>query len=112
MPAYGTRTWYTSLRHPGGGPLGVVSTYYEFDQNNNPQCGAGIGYLDQRLMTSAVGNTATQFDGLGHVFYMNGEFGDERNYLFHNGFNGASVLQEHGVKYIGVDQLPPFITRA
>eukprot|EP01083_Nonionella_stella_P317359 1155069_1 len=112
MPAFGTRAWYTSLRNPGGGPFGVVSAYYKYDQNNNTQCGVGWGYLDQRLMTSASGNSGTQFDGLGHVFYMNGEFGDQRNYLFFNGFTGTNVLQEHGVKYIGIEQLPPLITRA
>eukprot|EP01084_Bolivina_argentea_P250159 419060_1 len=112
MPAFGTRAWYTSLRNPGGGPFGVVSAYYKYDQNNNTQCGVGWGYLDQRLMTSASGNSGTQFDGLGHVFYMNGEFGDQRNYLFFNGFTGTDVMQEHGVKYIGIEQLPPLITRA
>eukprot|EP01083_Nonionella_stella_P269688 912725_1 len=112
MPSFGTRSWYTSLRNPGGAPYGLVSAYYEYDRNNNTQCGLGWGYLDQRLMTSANGNSGTQFDGLGHVFYINGEFGDQRNYLFFNGFTGTDVMQEHGVKYIGIEQLPPLITRA
>ena len=43
---------------------------------------------------------------------MNGEFGDERRYVFFNGFNGSAVMQEAGVRFIGIEHLPPLITRA
>ena len=50
--------------------------------------------------------------GLGHIYYINGEYGDWNNYLFHNGFNATAILNDWGISYIGIEQLPPFITRA
>jgi len=111
--ALGTRQWYAALSHIDR-VRGDPSVYYEWHENNQGKevCGVGIGLLEQRLMTSAVGNSGTQFDGLGHVFYMNGGFGDIHNYLFFNGFRGDEIMKEYGTKYLSVADLPPFVTRA
>ena len=68
MPAFGTRAWYTSLRYPDP-PFTGPSDFYQF-QNETEECGTGFGYLDQRLMTSANGNSGTQFDGIIYIYCL------------------------------------------
>ena len=57
-----------------------IKHFYQFVPNEQ-QCGIVLYGLQQRVMTSAIGNSGTQFDGLENVFYVNSNTEDEGIYL-------------------------------
>ena len=86
-PAFATRTWSVLIQQPGqsgGGSLGPTKTTYNDD--------IYMGYV-------AVGS---QIDGLGHI----GIDG-----VYYNCFKGADFAQADGLKKLGVEKLPPIVTR-
>lgn len=86
-PAFGTRTWSLIINQPGqagGGSLGPTKTTYNDDIVS--------GYV-------AIGS---QLDGLGHIGVDN---------VYYNCFKAAEFAQADGLKKLGVDKLPPFVTR-
>jgi kynurenine formamidase len=86
-PAFATRTWSLLIQQPGqsgGGSLGPTKTTYNDD--------IYMGYV-------AVGS---QIDGLGHI----GVDG-----VYFNCFKGADFAQPDGLKKLGIEKLPPMVTR-
>lgn len=86
-PAFATRTWSVLIQQPGqsgGGSLGPTKTTYNDD--------IYMGYV-------AVGS---QIDGLGHI----GIDG-----VYYNCFKGADFAQPDGLKKLGIEKLPPMVTR-
>lgn len=86
-PAFGTRTWSLVINQPGqagGGSLGPTKTTYNDD--------IVAGYV-------AIGS---QLDGLGHI-------GVDSTY--YNCFKAAEFAQADGLKKLGVEKVPPFVTR-
>jgi kynurenine formamidase len=86
-PAYATRTWALLIQQPsqaGGGTLGPTKTTYNDD--------IYMGYV-------AVGS---QIDGLGHIGIDD---------VYYNCFKGAQFAQPDGLKKLGVEKLPPIVTR-
>lgn len=95
MPLFGQRAF--SLRIPGG-PTGGP-----FGQNK-------LVYNDEFLATE-IGQTGTQFDGLGHIGVQLGKDGDKTQMHFYNGFTSAEINDAYGLKKLGVEKLKPFFTR-
>jgi len=95
MPLFGQRVF--ALRIPGGptgGPFG----------NNK------LVYNDEFLATE-IGQTGTQFDGLGHIGIQIGKDGDKTQMHFYNGFTSAEINDAYGLRKLGVEKLKPFFTR-
>ena len=58
--------------------------------------------------TNAIGNSGSQFDGLGHIF----SFKDDRSRVFHNNFLFSDVVTNDRLLYIGIENMPHIFTRA
>ncbi|MDP2332045.1 MAG: cyclase family protein [Reyranella sp.] len=95
MPKFGERAF--TLRIPGGptgGPFGTNK----------------IVYNDEFLATE-IGQTGTQFDGLGHIGIQLGKDGDKNDMRYYNGFTGQEIGGANGLAKIGVENVKPFFTR-
>jgi kynurenine formamidase len=95
MPLFGARAF--TLRIPGsptGGPFG----------DNR------LVYHDEFLATE-IGQTGTQFDGLGHIGIQLGKNGDKSEMRFYNGFTAADISDAYGLKKLGTEKLKPIFTR-
>jgi hypothetical protein len=67
-------------------------------------------YNDEYLATE-IGQTGTQFDGLGHIGVQMGNPGDLGQMYFYNGFTMAAMADPYGLKKLGVEKLKPIFTR-
>ena len=95
MPKFGARAF--TLRIPGaptGGPFG----------NNK------LIYNDEFLATE-IGQTGTQFDGLGHIGIQLGKDGDKNDMRFYNGLTMQEIGDANGLKKLGLEKLKPIFTR-
>ncbi len=95
MPNFGPRRF--TLRIPGaptGGPFG---------QNK-------LVYNDEFLATE-VGQTGTQFDGLGHIGLQQGKDGDKSEMRFYNGHTMQDIGDSTGLKKLGIEKIKPLFTR-
>jgi len=95
MPMFGARAF--TLRIPGG-PTG------------GPFGGNKLVYNDEFLATE-VGQTGTQFDGLGHIGIQVGRDGDMNEVRYYNGFTQMQVGGANGLQKIGIEKVKPFFTR-
>jgi kynurenine formamidase len=95
MPLFGDRKFV--LRIPGsptGGPFGKNMLVY-FDE----------------FLSTEIGQTGTQFDGLGHIGIQMGKDGDLNEMRYYNGATGTEVGGAYGLKKLGVENCKPFFTR-
>ena len=95
MPKFGERAF--TLRIPGsptGGPFGANKLIYH----------------DEFLATE-IGQTGTQFDGLGHIGIQMGKDGDKNEMRYYNGFTEQEIGGPYGLAKIGVEHVKPFFTR-
>ena len=95
MPLFGARVF--ALRIPGaptGGPFGDNKLVYH----------------DEFLATE-IGQTGTQFDGLGHIGIQFGNDGDKIEMRFYNGHTGSEINDAYGLTKLGIEKLKPFFTR-
>ena len=76
------------------------------------------GYCDTAVDTSAIGNVASQFDGLAHFYWRDGDQVDDNDAskggIFFNNFRWDDVYDNtsnSNFHYIGIEQLPQFFTR-
>lgn len=95
MPLFGQRAF--TLRIPGaptGGPFG----------------GNKLVYNDE-FLAAEIGQTGTQFDGLGHIGIQLGKDGDKNEMRFYNGFSAAEINTPYGLAKLGVEKLKPLFTR-
>ena len=86
-PAYPPRTWSLTIVQPGqagGGSLGPTKTNYNDD-----------------IYMGWVG-TGSQIDGLGHIGIDN---------VYYNCNRNSEFVQANGLKKLGIEKLPPFVTR-
>jgi TAT (twin-arginine translocation) pathway signal sequence len=95
MPLFGARAF--TLRIPGG-PTGGP-----FGDNK-------LVYHDEFLATE-IGQTGTQFDGIGHIGIQLGKDGDKSQMHFYNGFTAADISDAYGLKKLGTEKLKPLFTR-
>jgi kynurenine formamidase len=85
--AYAPRTWSITVVQPGqagGATLGPTKTTYNDD-----------------IITGWVG-TGSQLDGLGHLGVDN---------VYFNCNKSAEFAQANGLKKLGIEKIPPFVTR-
>jgi kynurenine formamidase len=95
MPKFGERAF--TLRIPGsptGGPFGSNKLVYH----------------DEYLATE-IGQTGTQFDGLGHIGIQMGKDGDKSEMRYYNGHTEQEIGTAYGIAKIGVEHVKPFFTR-
>ena len=95
MPKFGARVF--ALRIPGsptGGPFG----------------GNKMVYHDEFLATE-IGQTGTQFDGLGHIGIQMGKDGDKNEMRFYNGHTSQEIGDAYGLKILGIENCKPLFTR-
>jgi kynurenine formamidase len=96
MPLFGPRAF--TLRIPGsptGGPFGDNKMVYH-----------------DEFLSTEIGQTGTQFDGLGHIGIQLGKDGDKNEMRFYNGFTAQEISDAYGLKKLGVEKLKPLFTRA
>jgi len=95
MPLFGPRAF--TLRIPGsptGGPFGDNKLVYH-----------------DEFLSTEIGQTGTQFDGLGHIGIQLGKDGDKSEMKFYNGFSALEISDAYGLKKLGVEKLKPLFTR-
>ena len=95
MPKFGERAF--TLRIPGsptGGPFGTNKLIYN----------------DEYLSTE-IGQTGTQFDGLAHIGIQMGKDGDKTEMRYYNGVTDQEMNSAYGMKKLGIEQVKPFFTR-
>lgn len=95
MPKFGARAF--ALRIPGaptGGPFGANKLVY-----------------NDEFLATEVGQTGTQFDGLGHIGIQLGKDGDKNDMRFYNGLTMQEIGDANGLKKLGIEKLKPFFTR-
>jgi hypothetical protein len=95
MPLFGQRIF--ALRIPGsptGGPFGSNKLVYH-----------------DEFVTTEIGQTGTQFDGLGHIDLRLGVDGDRNSTHFYNGFTLQELSGAYGLKKLGIEKLKPLFTR-
>ncbi|WP_295642708.1 cyclase family protein [uncultured Methylibium sp.] len=86
-PAFGPRSWALVVNQPGqagGIGLGPTKTNYNDD--------IYMGYV----------GTGSQIDGLGHIGVDN---------VYYNCNRNSEFVQANGLKKLGVEKIPPFVTR-
>lgn len=95
MPMFGARAY--SLRIPGsptGGPFGDNKLIY-----------------NDEFLAAEVGQSGTQFDGLGHIGLQMGPDGDKNQMRYYNGFTEQQIGGAYGLQKLGVEKVKPFFTR-
>jgi kynurenine formamidase len=95
MPKFGERAF--TMRIPGsptGGPFGSNKLVYH----------------DEFLATE-IGQTGTQFDGLGHIGIQMGKDGDKNEMRYYNGVTEQEMATAYGLTKLGVEHVKPFFTR-
>ncbi len=96
MPMFGARAF--TLRIPGGptgGPFGANKLIY-----------------NDEFLAAEIGQTGTQFDGLGHIGIQQGRDGDKNEMRYYNGFTEQDVGGAYGLQKLGAEKLNPILTRA
>src|SRR4030088_281040 len=86
MPLFGPRAF--TLRIPGGptgGPFGDNKLVYH-----------------DEFLSSEIGQTGTQFDGLGHIGIQMGKDGDKSEMRFYNGHTATEISDAYGLKKLGI----------
>jgi kynurenine formamidase len=95
MPLYGERTY--SLTIPGPA--------------ERPAFGANNLLGNEELITGALGQVGTQFDGPGHIgVRLRMADGTERD-VYYNGFTWDEIRGEAGLREIGIEHIKPIVTR-
>jgi kynurenine formamidase len=95
MPKFGERAF--TLRIPGGptgGPFGTNKLVY-----------------NDEFLATEIGQTGTQFDGLGHIGIQMGKDGDKNEMRYYNGVTGQELGDAYGLKKLGIENCKPFFTR-
>jgi kynurenine formamidase len=95
MPLYGERTY--SLTIPGPA--------------QRPAFGANQLLGNEELITGALGQVGTQFDGPGHIgARIRMADGTEKD-VYYNGFTWEEIRGENGLREIGIEHIKPIFTR-
>jgi len=95
MPLYGERTY--SLTIPGPA--------------QRPAFGANQLLGNEELISGALGQVGTQFDGPGHIgSRIRMADGTEKD-VYYNGFTWEEIRGENGLREIGIEHIKPIITR-
>ena len=63
------------------------------------------------FVTAEIGQTGTQFDGLGHIGLQMGNEGDQKEMRFYNGNTEFDMIDAYGLKKLGIENCKPIFTR-
>src|ERR1700754_1376506 len=63
------------------------------------------------FVTAEIGQTGTQFDGLGHICLQVGNEGDQKEMRFYNGVSEFEMIDTYGLKKLGIENCKPIVTR-
>src|SRR5437867_362526 len=95
QPAFGGRQFVMRLLGtPTGGPFGANGAVYHDD-----------------FVATEIGQTGTQFDGLGHLGVASNGPGDKNEMRYYNGFTETEIGDVYGLKKLGVEKLHPIVAR-
>jgi kynurenine formamidase len=95
QPAFGRRVFAMRiLGTPTGGPFGAN----------------GLVYHDEFVATE-IGQTGTQFDGLGHAGVAFNGAGDRDEMRYYNGRTETEIGNAYGLQKLGVEKLHPIVAR-
>lgn len=95
QPAFGGRQFVMRIiGTPTGGPFGAN----------------GIVWHDE-FVAAEIGQTGTQFDGLGHIGVAINGPGDKNEMRYYNGFTETEIGDAYGLKKLGVEKLKPIVAR-
>lgn len=93
MPKYGQRTFNIRIT-PVGGSFGANRL---------------VGH--DEFLAAEIGQTGTQFDGLGHIGIQMGKPGDLAETRFYNGVTELDMIDANGLKKLGIENCKPIFTR-
>ena len=79
---------------PTGGPFGTNKLVY-----------------NDEFLATEIGQTGTQFDGLGHIGIQMGKDGDKNEMRFYNGHTEQEIGGAYGLVKLGIENCKPFFTR-
>jgi kynurenine formamidase len=96
QPAFGTRAFILRI-------LGSPANDEPFGKNK-------LMYHDDFVATE-IGQTGTQFDGLGHIGCETGKRGDMSEMRWYNGLTELDLFNINGLKKLGIEKVKPFFTR-
>jgi len=95
QPAFGGRQFVMRIiGTPTGGPFGANSLVYH-----------------DEFVATEIGQTGTQFDGLGHIGVAINGAGDKNQMRYYNGFTETEIGDAYGLKKLGVEKLHPIVAR-
>ena len=63
------------------------------------------------FLAAEIGQTGTQFDGLGHIGIQMGKPGDLAETRFYNGVTELEMINANGLKKLGIENCKPIFTR-
>lgn len=95
QPSFGSLQFVMRLiGAPTGGPFGANNVVY-----------------NDKFVATEIGQTGTQFDGLGHIGVAINGAGDANAMRYYNGFTEAEIRDPYGLKKLGVEKLHPVVAR-
>ena len=94
MPKFGQRTFNMRITPVGRRPFGT----------NRLVC-------HDEFLATEIGQTGTQFDGLGHIGIQMGKPGDLDEMRFYNGVTELEMVNAYGLKKLGIENCKPIFTR-
>jgi kynurenine formamidase len=93
MPLYGKRTFNVRIT-PVGASFGANKL---------------VGH--DEFVSAEIGQTGTQFDGLGHIGLQMGKEGDLNEIRYYNGVTEFEMIDTYGLKKLGIENCKPIVTR-
>jgi kynurenine formamidase len=93
MPLYGNRTFNIRIT-PAAASVGANKL---------------LGH--DEFVATEIGQTGTQFDGLGHIGLQMGNEGDQKEMRFYNGISEFDMINTYGLKKLGIENCKPIFTR-
>ncbi|MGH9906270.1 MAG: cyclase family protein, partial [Pyrinomonadaceae bacterium] len=95
QPAFAAREFVMRIvGTPTGGPFGANMLVYH-----------------DEFVATEIGQTGTQFDGLGHIGVAINDPSDKNEMRFYNGFTETEIGDAYGLKKLGAEKLHPVVAR-
>ena len=95
QPAFAARQFVMRIvGTPTGGPFGANMVVYH-----------------DEFVATEIGQTGTQFDGLGHIGVAINGPGDHNEMRFYNGYSETEIGDTYGLKKLGAEKLHPIVAR-
>lgn len=95
QPGFGGRQFVMRIiGTPTGGPFGSNMLIYH-----------------DEFVATEIGQTGTQFDGLGHIGIAINGAGDKNEMRYYNGFSETEIGDAYGLKKLGTEKLHPIVAR-